>query len=95
MVRRLRLGGRLLRGRLFCCGRDNRRRVSCLTHVIARLGINYASGQRERREDDEISPISNASQWTNHMEIDHFDQRCPICLSRCQFLRRFLCGAAV
>ena len=29
------------------------------------------------------------------MKINHFDQCCPICLSRCQFLRRFLCGAAV
>jgi hypothetical protein len=31
----------------------------------------------------------------DHTEIDRFDQRCPICFSRGQLPRRFLCGAAV
>jgi hypothetical protein len=43
-----------------------------------------ACGSRRR-----VAPLPD------HTEIDHFDQRCPICLSRGQFLRRFLCGAAV
>ncbi len=49
---------------------------------------------RARNARNYLSP-SVLSQWTNHMEIDHFDQRCPVCLSCCQFLRRFPCGAAV
>jgi hypothetical protein len=39
---------------------------------------------------EDVSPLSLRAFLWDHTWIDHFDQRCPICLSRDQLLRCFL-----